>query len=331
MDIGLKYQDEQGNAIDPHMNEREIATSRLDKLLGTNVIGEAKKAKITKNTALTGRQYHDDRKGIDRTFTAGDTQNRRGVLMEEVKGKAYNDYNWDFLGLSGEDNMNALVDTGDGSTIGERLAGGEYGELQKQHLQAVDHERTKTTGRVQYLPEGQGTTLNAMDPKLQRDMNALFLLDTLALQTDRHSDNFLIQADDQGQYLGLKGIDNDISFGEKEEAFGKKMNNYSGLPSSMLIDQGIADRVRAVSEKELKKTFSDLLTEGEIQALWVRFQKLSKYIDEMEEQNLLVPEWNDETAKKQLMMQTGVGGDAKDYYSRHLLALNMKSTKLRNV
>lgn len=245
--------------------------------------------------------------------------------------QAYNDYNWDFLGLSGEDNMNALVDTGDGSTIGERLAGGEYGELQKQHLQAVDHERSKTTGRVQYLPEGQGTTLNAMDPKLQRDMNALFLLDTLALQTDRHSDNFLIQADDQGQYLGLKGIDNDISFGEKEEAFGKKMNNYSGLPSSMLIDQGIADRVRAVSEKELKKTFSDLLTEGEIQALWVRFQKLSKYIDEMEEQNLLVPEWNDETAKKQLMMQTGVGGDAKDYYSRHLLALNMKSTKLRNV
>lgn len=115
-------------------------------------------------------------------------------------------------------------------------------------------------------------------------MNALFLLDTLALQTDRHSGNFMIQGDENG-YKGLTGIDNDISFGESNEVFGKKLTNYSGLPEEMLVDRKLANRIRAVTESELQLVFSDLLTEEEIKALWGRFQMLSERLDKMEKKD----------------------------------------------
>lgn len=37
-DIGLKYEDTDRKKIDPHLNDREVATSRLDKLLGGGVM-----------------------------------------------------------------------------------------------------------------------------------------------------------------------------------------------------------------------------------------------------------------------------------------------------
>ena len=316
-DIGLKYQDNEGNAIDPHMNEREVASSRLDKLLGGGVIGGAKKAQIAGNSQLKDHTFTGGDK--ERTFNAGAGQS--GVLMDEAQGMAYNDYNWDFLGVDMEDteSVDKLLDHTNTAQLKSFM---DPSKLKKQHVQGVDHEQSAQQRKKVLKAEGTGITLNASDPKLQRDMNALFLLDTLALQTDRHSGNFMIQADEEGNYKGLTGIDNDISFGENNEAFGQRMTNYSGLPEEMLIDRELANRIRAVTENELKLVFSDLLTEGEIAALWERFQMLSQYCDEMEERGLLVSEWNEETAVKQMMIQSGYGDrKKKDYYSRHLQAL----------
>ena len=330
---------------DTHMGKREVASARLDMLLGGGVIGSAKMATVQDNTALTGKSFSritDEGKEDTRTFNAG--SGTSGVVSATAKGKAYTMYNWETM----EVNADTLgFDKNRGMTIKERLISDKIREAQKnkaseREISKLQEKKNNTDlqksseliGRrvVEGVGGKKDQTLNANDPKFQRDMNTLFLLDTLALQTDRHSGNFFIEADENGNYKGLTGIDNDISFGTRESAYGKKEANYSGLPKQMLIDRKVADKIRAVKKPELKWYFGDLLSEQEIEALWSRFQKLSTYIDEMESKNLLVDKWNEETAVKQVMMSEGfMGKVGMDYYTRHITALNlMQSSRDRS-
>ncbi len=55
----------------------------------------------------------------------------------------------------------------------------------------------------------------AEDPQFLADLNALQWIDALTLQADRHENNILVEHSG-GVYRGLKGIDNDFSFGTKD-------------------------------------------------------------------------------------------------------------------
>ena len=60
---------------------------------------------------------------------------------------------------------------------------------------------------------GKSHTLIAItDPVLQRRLSRLQLLDTLAMQVDRHGGDCCIQFDENGKVIGAKGIDNDMAF-----------------------------------------------------------------------------------------------------------------------
>ncbi|MBQ9459961.1 MAG: hypothetical protein IJU66_08535 [Oscillospiraceae bacterium] len=158
-------------------------------------------------------------------------------------------------------------------------------------------------------------------------MNALFLEDLLMVHPDRHGGNFKIEAKD-GKVLGVKGIDNDSAFGERTD-INTMFNENGGLPEQMHIDRAMADKIRSVKPEQLDLVFSDLLTKAEIDAMKSRFATMSKYIDEMEKQNMLVDQWNEETARQQLMQAKGIRYSATEkggnsYYQGMLLRMNNK-------
>lgn len=310
--------DESGNTIDTHMAEREIAAARLDKLLGGNVIVDAERAEVGADSSLAGTKRTDEN-GKERTFSA---QGTRGILMETAKGHGVEDYDWQAYApeLEGEDKEQAWMDRAGSSTVGERLKERkDYKGLQKKKFGAW-------TGGLFKKKEAKAAkgTLDTADPKLQRDMNALFLEDLLMVHPDRHGGNFKIATDEKGQYAGLKGIDNDSAFGERTDIdtfFGEN----GGLPEQMHIDRAMANRIRAVDGNQLELLFSDLLSKEEIDAMKDRFQQMSTYIDEMEKKGLLVDEWNEQTAQEQMLASKGKGfrkrGERRNgntYYQRML-------------
>ena len=99
-------------------------------------------------------------------------------------------------------------------------------------------------------PADAGEPLDVADPDFQRQMNEMFLLDTLAGHTDRHAGNFRVDRDEGGK-ISVKAIDNDLTFGtqgsaEAERAnFGKRGEsfNYGGLPAKMQIDAAMAEKM----------------------------------------------------------------------------------------
>lgn len=186
------------------------------------------------------------------------------------------------------------------------------------------------------------------DPDFQRQMNEMFLLDTLSGHRDRHEGNFKIDRDANGR-INVRAIDNDISFGVFGQGkdgsdldrvkFGKSNGAwpYGGLPGKMQIDARMAERIRQISRADLDRTFSDLLTKEEIDALEKRFEEMNKYIKAMEDkrEGLIVNQWNEKTAEKELLLAGGPGsnsyGDTKapggfagnNYFQRQAVQLNM--------
>ncbi len=274
-----------------------------------------------------------------------------GVLMEKAEGKKWGDYNWEYIGPENEipedpysDLMitplfgqNQIIDEETGEDIHRKDSWGQ--RLEQNNIRLV-RKRNRIADDAPYL--------NANDPGLQRGMNEMFLVDTLAQYTDRHSGNFHISPDENG-HISVKTLDNDISFGnlgteaDNKLAFGKRgtARNYGGLPAQMLIDANMAKNIMRVTPKMLESTFSDILSPQEIAALGTRFEMMKKYIlaQQKEDPTRIVSEWNDETAKRELQMAGGVGShyhenitkpegfSGNSYYQRMMMTLRASEYK----
>jgi len=133
--------------------------------------------------------------------------------------------------------------------------------------------------------------INVQDPVLQRCLSRLQLLDSLALQIDRHTGNYFIEYDENGKVIGVKGIDNDLSFGERTDF--KSVENYPGV--SKFVDKEMAERIMALRPEDLQAALGDLLSQKEMNALLQRLAKLQQHLQSAK---LLEPdEWNEMTAK----------------------------------
>ena len=309
---------------DARLQNREIAFSRLGSLLGSSVTIGAKQAVLGFKAS------------------AGDS----GVLMEEAKGKSWEHYNWLYPGLApgqggGDPNArDVLLDretlTGSGHSVGERLAAAGGG-LSKKSTRGPDFSSYRPE---EGMLEDTGKQLDMSDPDYQRQMNEMFLLDTLAGHTDRHAGNFHVDRDEHDR-ISVKALDNDLTFGsmgseEKDAAaFGKRGSsvNYGGLPAKMQIDAEMAQKIAGMKRETLDLTFSDLLDKKEIDSLWTRFQLMQKYIGSMDP-DMLVEEWNEDTARREASLAGGVnsfvreGSDpdrpytGNNYFQRQFLMLN---------
>src|SRR5262245_62468632 len=56
--------------------------------------------------------------------------------------------------------------------------------------------------------------MNFGDPNLRKDLVRLKMSDFVSGQIDRHPGNYIVNRDRNGNYAGLKGIDNDLSWGK---------------------------------------------------------------------------------------------------------------------
>lgn len=114
------------------------------------------------------------------------------------------------------------------------------------------------------------------DPNLLRLLSRLQLLDNLAMQLDRHTGNYYLKLDANGNVIGLTGIDNDMSFGTNTNLTQRKQK-YSGL--SLYVDKNMAQKIIALDPELLALVMSDLLDPNEMAALITRLTALKVHLN----------------------------------------------------
>jgi hypothetical protein len=132
-------------------------------------------------------------------------------------------------------------------------------------------------------------SFNVDDPVFQRAMSRLQLIDTLAMQVDLQGGNFMIERDDDGNVLGVKGLDNDMAFGAQSD-LDSNHQEYPGL--SKFVDRELAKRILALKPDDLRTLMEDLLTPAEINALVDRLVKLQNHLRKEASRLLGREEWS---------------------------------------
>jgi hypothetical protein len=127
------------------------------------------------------------------------------------------------------------------------------------------------------------------DPVIRQSLSKLYLLDIICAQVDRHPGNYIV-VKEGGVIKGVKGIDNDLSFGKKYKV--KEFDQMSGmnkefspvlgkLPSELKeIDQRFAQRIIDLSEEpeRVREALNGLLDDEEIDATVERIEHLAEFL-----------------------------------------------------
>ena len=136
----------------------------------------------------------------------------------------------------------------------------------------------------------EGNLDDKVTPEFLKSLMSLQVLDNLAGQTDRHSDNYFADVRD-GKLGKVQGIDNDFSFTsntlEWEEnqpnkigQHGKNILDRNGKLMVPYMDKALADNITALDESVLRDVMVDILEPWAIDALCVRFNKIKTAIQE---------------------------------------------------
>lgn len=139
---------------------------------------------------------------------------------------------------------------------------------------------------------------DARSAEYQRSMANLGVMDYLTGQVDRHGGNIFYDP----KTGGVKGIDNDLAFGQWDHqgatggGFGMAL---AGLPKQ--IDAATANVIRDMSEDEFRAAIGAQdgdpqgLHKAEIDKAVERFHKMKVHIANLRKQGLLVDRWDDQT------------------------------------
>ena len=121
---------------------------------------------------------------------------------------------------------------------------------------------------------------------LTQALAKLYLLDIVCAQVDRHEGNFIVTFGNKGEFTGVKGIDNDLAFGEKYSlgVGGQKSKIAGKTLAEIPIERALAQRIIALAKSSelpdiLTKTLGGLLTEGEIKATVTRLLQLKDRLE----------------------------------------------------
>ena len=123
-------------------------------------------------------------------------------------------------------------------------------------------------------------------PSFIREITNLQVLDLLCGQVDRHGKNMMYKVDEDGNIIGVQGIDNDGAFGLTSGPVARGAGVFDTSGEEMMIpymDAGLADRIIQLDGKMLRYVLIDLLKEEEIDMAIKRLEGLQKGIKNVRE------------------------------------------------
>ena len=178
-------------------------------------------------------------------------------------------------GANGKSTLGTVLETAKGSSASKTNFG-----MSGEHTQ-------------QMRKSGDTAAVSLDDPVLQRGLNKLQILDAIAGQLDRHSGNYHIESDDQGNVLGVTGIDLDMAFGSKmtgiDPANAQGAFNYKGLPE--FIDEDMGLRILQVQPGDVRAALTGLLPKDEVEATVSRFREVQTAVMEAQQNKKLRGKW----------------------------------------
>jgi hypothetical protein len=156
----------------------------------------------------------------------------------------------------------------------------------------------KTDKKGELVSQDLAQVEDAKSAEYQRAMANLGVVDYLSGQVDRHGGNIFYDP----KTGGVKGIDNDLSFGQwdHQSASGTGYGAaLTGLPKQ--IDAPTANVIRDMSEDDFRASIAPQngdpqgLHKAEIDKAVERFHKMKLHIANLRKQGLLVQQWDDQT------------------------------------
>lgn len=132
--------------------------------------------------------------------------------------------------------------------------------------------------------------------KIYMQLNSLQLLDIISGQMDRHKSNIMMEYDGN-QIVNIKGIDNDMAFGnmsyqevqeilkEKKNASLKPIQNSNGKLKLKLIDKRMYQALISLTDEMVEYVFADILSRTELNALLDRLHGVVSLFDHITEKD----------------------------------------------
>ena len=167
-------------------------------------------------------------------------------------------------------------------SVMNKAKGTESLSLLKKHVK----DMRKATGKKVDIKDLREKIKGLMTGSFMRDMSDLQVMDYLCGQIDRHSANYFIDTNEEGKFVGVQGIDNDLSFGnakEKEKfkdigTHGRAVMNENDELTIPHMSRGLAISIDLINENMVRYALMDLIGKSEIEAFCYRLSRLKKAV-----------------------------------------------------
>gem|GEM_PF-3180383 len=208
-----------------------------------------------------------------------------GAYNKELSGVAYN---YKYAGIAGNANIerrNAAT-----SKVGDLIGMTDLMAYSTTMTAVIDGREVKGV----FMEEARGYTTPELKKKVEqydggvdyneeeliKQVSDIQALDYICGSTDRHDKNVIFQFDeDQKKIIGVKGIDNDMSFGIlSPESLDQGKRYMAGPDNMLLLRQSTADRILGLSREELENSLEGLIEPDEIESAWKRTEVLQNRI-----------------------------------------------------
>lgn len=120
---------------------------------------------------------------------------------------------------------------------------------ESEDVRIIDSDGKEHTGTFMEMADGvpidsvRFTNEKQFTGQAKKDLSDLQILDYLCFNVDRHSGNLFYKQDDANRITGIIGIDNDASFGKKEEFENVSFNRLTNISSIKYISKDLSEKL----------------------------------------------------------------------------------------
>lgn len=276
---------------DPNFSGRALAMARIDQLLSTTMLKQQQQLAKRGGTRM----------GASPFAPAGGSSRRAAPPLPEQQNMLVKTEPASHTRAGGPSILH-----GGGDTTGVFLEAAKGKEMRGGYIDQGDFVMSEAQREA-----GDNQKLNLNDPRFQRSLNKLQLLDAICGQIDRHAANFFVQLNGLGQVSSVEGIDNDMAFGALltdpvtqrtningpggDQRGDLTRNAWKSLPP--IADKAMAQAIMALSSNDIIQAIEGLLEPAEVDATIQRLLSTQMYLQQLDKADLLNPDEWDQPAK----------------------------------